>query len=112
MGTTLKFKTKEYTKARFYNKLLRVKIKVKYKKLGKERAWGLADSDGTVYIDSRLKGKKALEILIHECVHLLWKEENEEEVISKSISLCNAIWNQRYRRIEEDKEQLLQDGTL
>jgi hypothetical protein len=89
-----------------------VKIKVKYKKLGKEKAWGLADSSGTVYIDSRLKGKKALEILIHECIHILWKDEEEEEVINKSISLCNAIWQQRYRRIEEDKEQPLQDGSL
>jgi hypothetical protein len=89
-----------------------VKIKVKYKKLGKEKAWGLADSDGTVYIDPRLKGKKALEILIHECVHVLWQHEEEEDVINKSISLCNAIWQQRYRRIEEDKEQPLQDGSL
>jgi hypothetical protein len=89
-----------------------VKIKVKYKKLGKQKAWGLADSDGTVYIDPRLKGKKALEILIHECLHVLWKEEDEEQVVNKSISLCNAIWQQRYRRIEEDKEQPLQDGSL
>lgn len=89
-----------------------MKIKVKYKKLGKEKAWGLADSNGTVYIDPRLKGKKALEILIHECIHILWKEEEEEDVINKSISLCNAIWQQRYRRIEEDKEQPLQDGSL
>jgi hypothetical protein len=89
-----------------------VKIKVKYKKLGKEKAWGLADSNGTIYIDPRLKGKKALEILIHECIHILWKEEEEEDVINKSISLCNAIWQQRYRRIEEDKEQPLQDGSL
>ena len=89
-----------------------MKIKVKYKKLGKEKAWGLADSDGTVYIDPRLKGKKALEILIHECVHVLWQHEEEEDVINKSISLCNAIWQQRYRRIEEDKEQPLQDGSL
>lgn len=89
-----------------------MKIKVKYKKLGKQKAWGLADSDGTVYIDPRLKGKKALEILIHESMHCLWKEEEEDTIISKSISLTNAIWSQRYRRIEEEKEQPLQDGTL
>ena len=85
---------------------------MKYKKLGKQKAWGLADSDGTIYIDPRLKGKKALEILIHECLHVLWNEEDEEQVVNKSISLCNAIWQQRYRRIEEDKEQPLQDGSL
>ncbi len=89
-----------------------MKIKVKYKKLGKEKAWGLADSSGTVYIDPRLKAKKHLEILIHECIHLLWEEEDEDDVIEKSVALCNAIWQQRYRRIEEDKEQPLQDGSL
>lgn len=89
-----------------------MKIKVKYKKLGKQKAWGLANSDGTIYIDPRLKGKKALEILIHECLHVLWEEEDEQQVINKSISLCNAIWQQRYRRIEEDKQQPLQDGSL
>lgn len=89
-----------------------MKIKVKYTKLGKQKAWGLADSNGTVYVDSRLKGKKALEILIHECIHLLWENDSEEDVIKKSVALCNTLWHQRYRRIEEDKEQPLQDGSL
>jgi hypothetical protein len=87
-------------------------IKVKYKKLGKEKVWGLADSEGIVYLDSRLKGKKHLEILIHELLHLLWKEATEEEVVEKSIILCNIIWQQRYRRIEDDKKEPLQDGTI
>lgn len=89
-----------------------MQIKVKYKKLGKEKVWGLADSEGIIYLDSRLKGKKHLEILIHETLHILYPEAEEDEIVEKSISLCNLIWQQRYRRIEEDKKEPLQDGTL
>ena len=89
-----------------------MEIKVIYKKLGKEQVWGLADSEGVIYLDTRLKGKKHLEILIHEALHLLYPEAEEDEIVNKSISLCNLIWKQRYRRIEEDKKEPLQDGTL
>lgn len=89
-----------------------MEIKVKYQKLGKQKVWGLADSEGIIYLDSRLKGKKHLEILIHESLHLLYPEAEEDEIVNKSISLCNLIWKQRYRRIEEDKKEPLQDGTL
>jgi hypothetical protein len=87
-------------------------IKVKYKKLGKEKVWGLADSQGIIYIDSRLKGKKHLEILIHETLHLLYPEDSEDEVVERSIILTNLIWKQRYRRLEEEKKMRLQDGSL
>lgn len=89
-----------------------MEIKVKYQKLGKQKVWGLADSEGVIYLDTRLKGKKHLEILIHESLHLLYPEADEDEIVNKSISLCNLIWKQRYRRIEEDKKEPLQDGTL
>lgn len=87
-------------------------IKVKYKKLGKEKVWGLADSQGIIYIDSRLKGKKHLEILIHETLHLLYPEDSEDEIVERSITLTKLIWNQRYRRLEEETKMRLQDGSL
>lgn len=87
-------------------------IKVKYKKLGKEKVWGLADSQGIIYLDSRLKGKKHLEILIHETLHLLYPDDSEDLIVEKSIELTNLIWKQRYRRLEEDKKMRLQDGSL
>jgi hypothetical protein len=73
-----------------------VEIKVKYQKLGKQKVWGLADSEGIIYIDSRLKGKKHLEILIHEALHILLPEAEEDEIVEKSIALTNLIWKQRY----------------
>ena len=89
-----------------------MEIKVKYQKLGKQKVWGLADSEGIIYIDSRLKGKKHLEILIHEALHILLPEAEEDEIVVKSIALTNLIWKKRYRRIEEDKKEPLKDGKL
>jgi len=41
------------------------KIKVIYKKLGKEKVYGFANlGDNEIEIDARLKGKKHLEIML------------------------------------------------
>lgn len=87
------------------------RIKIKYAKLGKQKAWGLADSDGFVTIDSRLKGKKALEILLHECLHILYANDTEEEIIEKSVKLTNTLWHENYRRVEQQETIPLQDGS-
>ena len=71
-----------------------MKIKIVYKKLGREQAHGIAESDGIVYLDSRLKGKKHLEILLHECLHILNPEDSEEAIIDKSVTLCKLLWKQ------------------
>lgn len=80
-----------------------------YCKLGRERAWGQS-GDGIVEIDERLKGKKHLEILLHECLHLQFPEADEDEIIEKSIQLTNTLWAQGYRRIDNDTSLHLQDG--
>lgn len=91
--------------------LKRRRIKVEYKKLGKEQAWGQADiADETIELDSRLKGKKHLEILIHEALHILHPKMAEEVIVKNSICLTNLIWGQQYRRIETDTSIPLQDG--
>lgn len=87
------------------------KISITYKKLGREKAYGLAD-DFEVVIDSRLKGKKHLEILIHECLHYLYPKASEEEVIEKSIKLTKTLWHEGYRRTDNNEQTPLQDGTL
>ena len=88
------------------------RIKVKYRKLGKHKAWGLASSEGFIEIDASLKGKKHLEILLHECAHLLWPEDDEDEIVRKSIILTNTVWHEKYRRIEDQNHLPLQDGSL
>ena len=87
----------------------RRKIKVVYKKLGRENAWGRADD--YVEIDPRVFGKKHLEVLTHECLHVLFPEATEEEITRKAILLTNTLWHQQYRRIDNTNIIPLQDGT-
>jgi hypothetical protein len=87
------------------------RFNIKYKKLGK--SWGLAHPEGYIEVDQRLKSKKLLEIIVHECVHLLNPDDSEEAVIRKSIMLTNTLWHEKYRRIDDDGLHIqLQDGTI
>ena len=87
-------------------------IKVRYRKLGKEKCWGMAHSEGIVEIDSSLKGKKYIEVLVHECLHLLLPTESESSVEKKAIILSNTIWQQGLRRVDNSNDIPLQDGSL
>ncbi|CAB5218534.1 hypothetical protein UFOVP213_27 [uncultured Caudovirales phage] len=88
-----------------------MKIKVIYKKLGREQAHGIAESDGIIYIDPRLRGRKEMEILIHEAYHLLQPEAEEDEVIEKSVTLTKLLWRLGYRKVDNSKHLPLQDGS-
>ena len=88
-----------------------MKIKIEHKKLGREKAYGMADSDGTIYLDPRLKGKKHLEILVHETLHILYPMDSEEASISKSVTLCKLLWKMGYRRVDNSNKVPLQDGS-
>jgi hypothetical protein len=88
-----------------------MKIKIIHKKLGREQAYGIAESDGIIYIDQRLKGKKHLEIVIHEVEHLLNPMDDEETIIEKSVTVCKVLWNLGYRRIDNSNDVPLQDGS-
>ena len=88
------------------------RIKIIYRKLGKEQAYGIASSDGIIEIDSRLKSKKHLEVLIHELLHLLNPKDTEEMVIKKSVTLTKILWQEGYRRIDQSPDhEPLQDGS-
>ena len=87
------------------------KIKVIYKKLGRERIWGQSTGLGVIEMDSRLKGKKHCEILFHESLHELFPKETEKSITEKAIILANTFWGERYKRHDEDDDTLLQDGS-
>ena len=89
----------------------RKRIKYLHKKLGKEKVWGQAHYDDfLIEIDERAKGKKHLEIVIHESSHLILPTLSEEEIIDKSITLTNLLWQMGYRRIDNQNNTPLQDG--
>ena len=89
-----------------------MRIKIIYRKLGKEQAYGISSSDGVIEIDERLKGKKHCEILIHEVLHLLNPKDDEKTIIRKSVTLTKILWNEGYRRVDDTNDELLQDGSM
>ncbi len=89
-----------------------MRIKIIYRKLGKEQAYGISSSDGVIEIDERLKGKKHCEILIHEILHLLNPKDDEKTIIRKSVTLTKILWNEGYRRVDDTNDEPLQDGSM
>ncbi len=89
-----------------------MRIKIIYKKLGREQAHGIAESDGIIYLDPRLKGKKHLEIMIHEVLHVLNPADSELSIIKKSITLTKVLWKEGYRRVDDSNDEPLQDGSI
>lgn len=76
-------------------------MKVVYRKLGKEKAWGQAHIDSnTIEIDPRLKGRRKIEILLHEALHILNHEWSETKVIEQSKKLTSLLWKEHYREVD------------
>lgn len=86
------------------------RIKIIYKKLGRQRVYGQVDGY-PIEVDERLKGVKKLEIITHECLHYLFPHLSEEEIIAKSIKLAKTLWYEKLRFIDDDNSLHLQDGT-
>jgi len=91
--------------------MIQKRIKFKRAKLGREGVWGYADNYPLV-IDSRLKGKKELEIYLHESLHYLFPTLSEELVTRKAILLTNTLWHEKYRKVDDTNDTPLQDGEM
>lgn len=77
-------------------------MKVVYRKLGKEKAWGQAHVDtNTIEIDPRLRGRKKMEILIHEAIHILNPEMSETKVLEQGRKIANLLWKQHFRQVDQ-----------
>jgi hypothetical protein len=87
------------------------RIKIIYRKLGREQAYGVSSSDGVIEIDSRIRSKKHLEVLIHEVLHILQPSDSEDDIIKKSVTLTKILWKEGYRRVDQSDHEPLQDGT-
>ena len=88
------------------------RIKIIYRKLGKEQAYGISSSDGIIEIDERLKGRKMLEVLIHELMHYINPMDDEKTIITKSVTLTKVLWKEGYRKIDDTIDLPLQDGSI
>jgi hypothetical protein len=75
-------------------------VKVIWRKLGKEKAWGQATiGENLIEIDPRLSARRQLEVLCHEQVHLTFPGMSEAEVDRAGKDLSALLWAQDYRRV-------------
>ena len=78
-------------------------VKVVWRKLGRERAWGQATiGEDLIEIGPRLGAKRQLEVLCHEQVHLIFPNASEPEVDKAGKALAKMLWAQNYRRVVLD----------
>lgn len=76
------------------------KVKVIERKLGREKAVGLAyDDEQLIEIDPRQNAFNYLETAIHERMHLLFPKLSETQVTKKSHELAQFLWEMNYRRV-------------
>lgn len=87
-----------------------MKVRIIYRKLTKQRAWGLAHiGENRIEIDYRAKGRKLIELICHEYLHLKFPEASEEDVTEAGADLARLLWKEGYRRVENHDQQPLQD---
>lgn len=88
----------------------RESIKVVYKKLGRRNEWGNADIDGKIIeIDPRAVGRKKIEILLHESIHILFPVLDEEAVKKAGAAMAKVLWDEGVRPTDTADHQKLQD---
>ena len=81
----------------------RKSVKVVWRKLGREQAWGQATiGESLIEIDPRLGAKRQLEVLCHEQVHLTFPEMSEADVDRAGKDLARLLWAQNYRKVVLD----------
>ena len=78
-------------------------IRITERKLGKEQAVGLCWHGKVphIEIDPRQSSKSRLDTVIHEMVHCLWPELEEDAVTLVAQRLASVLWADRWRRVQK-----------
>jgi hypothetical protein len=78
------------------------KIHIRERRLGKERALGLAHHPDMIEIDPVKQGssRERLDTVIHEGIHLLLPDAGEMMVRAYANRLSDLLWRDNWRRIE------------
>lgn len=80
-------------------------IRVRFKKLGREKAMGLAYKDQRlIYIDPTQRGFDLLDTLCHECYHCQMPDLSEEAVSEFATELADILWKFGYRWTDNDRK--------
>ena len=80
---------------------MKKKLKVKHRKLGRERADGqvfISVKISDIEIEERLKDKPQMGAYIHEALHTALPLSSEQEILRIEKVLCDIMWDQGYRK--------------
>jgi hypothetical protein len=73
-------------------------IKILFKKLGREKAAGLAyKEDRVIYIDPGQRGFTLLDTIIHEIIHCQQPDLSEEAVSEFATEMADLLWKSGFR---------------
>lgn len=84
------------------------KVKVRYKKLGRERAWGQYYYDrgkDNIDLDPRMNEKKFLIVAAHEISHAVFPDMVESDIERLSNGIGKFLWSLGFRRVILDKKK-------
>lgn len=77
-------------------------MKVIVRKLGREKALGLADTENKIIeIDPRQSGKTLLDTEIHEFLHIRHPDWTEGKVTREASAMARFLWKLKYRKVNE-----------
>ena len=75
-------------------------ISIQARKLGRERALGIAWHDGQIIeIDDRQHQKERIDTIIHEALHLICPDWTERKVASAAKKVTVLLWRDGFRRL-------------
>lgn len=81
-----------------------------YKKLGRRKAFALVEpGEATIIIDKSVKGRKELEMFIHEGLHIVAPFLDEEYVTGMGAELARVMWAAGFRKTDQDASVPMQD---
>lgn len=84
------------------------KVKVVWRPLGREQAWGMATPDPEhplIEMDPRLSAPRELETLTHEALHIAFPDMSEKEVDRAGKVVSRVLWQENYRRVVQGKHK-------
>lgn len=80
-------------------------ITIKYKKLGRNKALGLAyKEENLIYLDPKLKGKDFLNVMIHELFHLYFPYLEEDIIDNAANGISQLLSDQGVMKTEADSK--------
>lgn len=75
--------------------------KTVYRKMGKHQAFAMFVNN-EIHIDTKFKGKKELELHIHELSHYARPDFTEDEVRELSRKFTDYLWREGYRKADNE----------